>query len=119
MATQRRHGTAAVLGLLIALACGLAHAQPYPIKPVRIVVPFAPGGGTDLMARFVAQRLTASSGSPFVVDNKPGAGGLIGMEAGVESAPDGYTLVMVSSTYSLNPALYNLTFAPLAHITPV
>lgn len=120
MATQRRtHGTAALLGLLIALACGLAHAQAYPIKPVRIVVPFAPGGGTDLMARFVAQRLTASSGSPFVVDNKPGAGGLIGIEAGVKSAPDGYTLVMVSSSYSVNPALYKLNFDPVADITPV
>ncbi len=94
MATQRRtHGTAALLGLLIALACGLAHAQ--------------------------AQRLTASSGSPFVVDNKPGAGGLIGIEAGVKSAPDGYTLVMVSSSYSVNPALYKLNFDPVADITPV
>jgi len=120
MATQRRtHGTAALLGLLIALACGLAHAQAYPIKPVRIVVPFAPGGGTDLMARFVAQRLTALSGSPFIVDNKPGAGGLIGIEAGVKSAPDGYTLVMVSSSYSVNPALYKLNFDPVADITPV
>jgi tripartite-type tricarboxylate transporter receptor subunit TctC len=71
------------------------------------------------MARFVAQRLTASSGSPFVVDNKPGAGGLIGIEAGVKSAPDGYTLVMVSSSYSVNPALYKLNFDPVADITPV
>jgi len=71
------------------------------------------------MARFVAQRLTASAGSPFVVDNKPGAGGLIGMEAGVKSAPDGYTLVMVSSSYSVNPALYKLNFDPVADITPV
>jgi len=71
------------------------------------------------MARFVAQRLTASSGSPFVVDNKPGAGGLIGIEAGVKSASDGYTLVMVSSSYSVNPALYKLNFDPVADITPV
>ena len=71
------------------------------------------------MARFVAQRLTASSGSPFIVDNKPGAGGLIGIEAGVKSAPDGYTLVMVSSSYSVNPALYKLNFDPVADITPV
>jgi len=71
------------------------------------------------MARFVAQRLTASSGSPFVVDNKPGAGGLIGIEAGVKSAPDGYTLVMVNSSYSVNPALYKLNFDPVADITPV
>ena len=71
------------------------------------------------MARFVAQRLTALSGSPFIVDNKPGAGGLIGIEAGVKSAPDGYTLVMVSSSYSVNPALYKLNFDPVADITPV
>jgi len=71
------------------------------------------------MARFVALALTASSGSPFVVDNKPGAGGLIGIEAGVKSAPDGYTLVIVSSSYSVNPALYKLNFDPVADITPV
>jgi tripartite-type tricarboxylate transporter receptor subunit TctC len=71
------------------------------------------------MARFVAQRLTASSGSPFIVDNKPGAGGLIGIEAGVKSAPDGYTLVMVNSSYSVNTAVYKLNFDPVADITPV
>src|SRR5690349_13488496 len=105
--TMRRsfYVIAALMGLLISTGCRLVFAQPYPMKPVRIIVPFAPGGGTDLMARFIAQRLAASGTGSFFVDNKPGAGGLVGIEAGVKSAPDGYTLVLVSSSYSVNPAL--------------
>jgi len=110
---------AALMGLLISFGCTVVLAQPYPIKPVRIIVPFAPGGGTDLMARFIAQRLAGSSAGSFFVDNKPGAGGLVGIEAGVKSAPDGYTLLIVSSSYSVNPALYKLSFDPVADITPV
>lgn len=110
---------AALMGLLISTGCRLVFAQPYPMKPVRIIVPFAPGGGTDLMARFIAQRLAASGTGSFFVDNKPGAGGLVGIEAGVKSAPDGYTLLLVSSSYSVNPALYKLSFDPVADITPV
>ena len=94
-------------------------AQPYPAKPVRIIVPFAPGGGTDLTARLVAQQLTVSLGKPFFVENKPGAGGLIGIEAGVKTAPDGYTLLIVSSSYSVNPALFKLNFDPIADITAI
>lgn len=119
---RTRHSSYAIaglIGLLLCLACSFAHAQPYPIKPVRIIVPFAPGGGTDLMARFIAQRLAAATGGSFFVDNKPGAGGLIGIETGVKSAPDGYTLLVVSSSYSVNPALYKLAFDPVADITPI
>jgi tripartite-type tricarboxylate transporter receptor subunit TctC len=119
--TMRRsfYVMAALMGLLIATGCRLVFAQSYPMKPVRIIVPFAPGGGTDLMARFIAQRLAASGRGSFFVDNKPGAGGLVGIEAGVKSAPDGYTLLLVSSSYSVNPALYKLSFDPVADITPV
>src|ERR1041385_6784357 len=70
---------ASLLVLLVALADHEGSAQAYPSKPVRIIVPFAPGGGTDLTARFLAQHLTASVGSPFIVENKPGAGGLLRM----------------------------------------
>lgn len=120
MTTRRSfYPIAALIGLVISLGCSRLLAQPYPSKPVRIIVPFAPGGGTDLMARFIAQRLAGSSAGSFFVDNKPGAGGLVGIEAGVKSAPDGYTLLLTSSSYSVNPALYKLSFDPVADITPI
>jgi len=94
-------------------------AQTYPVKPVRIVVPFAPGGGSDFIARFTAQRLTESLGKQVIVENRPGAGGLLGIEAGVRADPDGYTLTLIASSYTVNPALYPLKFAPVNDITPV
>src|SRR5437660_2310632 len=93
--------------------------QQYPAKPVKIIVPFAPGGGTDFIARFIAQQLSASLGQQFIVENKPAAGGLIGVETGIRSAPDGYTLTLISNSYTANPSLYNLRFDPVADITPV
>jgi tripartite-type tricarboxylate transporter receptor subunit TctC len=94
-------------------------AQPYPSKPVRIIVPFAPGGGNDFIARFIAQRLTAAMGQPFIVENKPGAGGSVGVEIGLKAPPDGYTLTLISNSYTVNPSLYKLQFDPVAEITPV
>lgn len=94
-------------------------AQQYPSKPVKIIVAFAPGGGNDFIARFIAQRLSASLGQQFIVENKPGAGGSIGFEAGVRSPPDGYTLTLISSSYTVNPSLYKLKFDPVADITPI
>jgi tripartite-type tricarboxylate transporter receptor subunit TctC len=94
-------------------------AQPYPAKPVRIIVPFAPGGGTDFIARFVAQRLSAGMGQQFVVENRSGAGSTIGTEAGLKSPPDGYTLTIVSNSYAANASLYKLRFDPIADMTPV
>lgn len=119
--TMRRpmYPAAALLVLLVAFAQGEAVAQAYPSKPVRVIVPFAPGGGTDLMARFIAQQLTASVGGPFIVENKPGAGGLLGIEAGVKSAADGYTLLLISSSYSVNPAFHKLAFDPVRDITAI
>lgn len=107
--------------ILIALLFvpAVAAAQPYPAKTVRIIVPFAPGGGNDFIARFMAQRLSASLGQQFVVENRPGAGGMIGVEAGVKSAPDGYTLTLISNSYTVNPSLYKLRFDPLVDIAPV
>jgi tripartite-type tricarboxylate transporter receptor subunit TctC len=106
----------ALLSPLLALP---ALAQPYPTKPVRIIVPFAPGGGSDFIARFTAQRLSASFGSQVIVENKPGAGGLLGIEAGVKADPDGYTFTLIASSYTVNPALYPLKYDPVNDITPV
>jgi tripartite-type tricarboxylate transporter receptor subunit TctC len=103
---------------LVAIAPALS-AQEYPVKPVHIVVPFAPGGGSDFIARFMAQRLTDTLGKPFIVDNKPGAGGNLGTEQGVKSPADGYTLTLIASSYTVNPAIYKLNFDPVKDITPI
>ncbi len=98
----------AVLFSLLTLAlAGAANAQAYPAKPVRLLVPFAPGGTTDVLARLVAQKLADALGQQFVIENKPGAGGNIGTELAVKSAPDGYTLVMsFDGTMAINPNTY-------------
>ncbi|HYT46856.1 MAG TPA: tripartite tricarboxylate transporter substrate binding protein [Burkholderiales bacterium] len=96
-----------------------AQAQQYPVKPVRIVVPFAPGGGSDFIARFIAQRLGAGLGQQAIVENKPGAGGMLGIEAGVKSPPDGYTLTLIASSYTVNPSIYKFSFDPVSDITPI
>jgi len=108
----------ALAALLLVANLGV-EAQSYPAKPVRIIVPFAPGGGTDFIARFMAQRLSAALRQQFVVENRPGAGGMIGVETGVKSPPDGYTLTLVSNSYTVNPSLYKLRFDPIADIAPV
>jgi tripartite-type tricarboxylate transporter receptor subunit TctC len=90
-----------IVALLAAMLCaGVAHAQAYPVKPVRIVVPFPPGGGADALARILSPKLTEIWGQPIIVENKPGASGHIGADFVAQSAPDGYTLLM-SSTASL------------------
>jgi tripartite-type tricarboxylate transporter receptor subunit TctC len=96
-----------------------AFAQTYPAKAVRIIAPFAPGGGTDFIARVAAQKLTEAMGQQFVVDNRPGAGGSLGAEIGAKSPPDGYTLTLIAGSYSVNPALFKLAFDPVNDITPV
>jgi len=102
------------------LAFGVASpAQQYPTKPVRIVVPFAPGGGSDFIARFMAQRLTAGLGQQVIVENKPGAGGMLGITQGVQSPADGYTLTLIASSYTVNPSIYKFTFDPVSDITPI
>ena len=104
---------------LLALAASLAQSQQYPTKPVRIIAPFAPGGGTDFIARLIAQKLTERLGQQVIVENKPGAGGNLGAEFAVKSAPDGYTLLLVAGSYTVNPSLYKLSFDPVNDITPI
>ena len=97
----------------------VALAQSYPAKPVRIIVPFAPGGGSDLAGRLVAAKLSERLGTQFIVENRPGAGSNLGAEIAVKSPPDGYTLLLISASYTVNPSVYKLTFDPLNDITPI
>src|ERR1041385_3416241 len=94
-----------LLPLVLALAMGGAWAQSYPAKPVRIIVPFGPGG-PDALARLLGAQLTQQTGQPFVVENKPGANGVIGAEFVAKSAPDGYTLMVTSSGLVTAPSMY-------------
>jgi len=106
---KRRHMGLALAGLLL-MGTGIflsqqAHAQNYPTRPVKIIVPFATGGPADNYARFMAQRLQDSLGQTFVVDNKPGAGSVIGTDLAAKAAPDGYTLLLMSNTQTVNETL--------------
>jgi tripartite-type tricarboxylate transporter receptor subunit TctC len=94
-------------------------AQAYPAKPIRIVVPFAPGGPNDILARLMAQQLTEAWGHPVIVDNRPGGGTVIGTEIAAKSPADGYTLLMVSTTHTTNPSLRKLPYDPIRDIEPV
>jgi tripartite-type tricarboxylate transporter receptor subunit TctC len=105
--------------LVVSLLALPALAQQYPSKPVRIVVPFAPGGGSDFIARFMAQRLTETLGAQVIVENKPGAGGVLGIEVGIKSPADGYTLTLIASSYTVNPSIYKLNFDSVDDITPI
>ena len=93
-----------LLGLTLLPLCS-AQAQDYPARPVRIIVPFAAGGPADIYARFVAQRLSDALGQPFTVDNRPGGGSVIGTDAAAKAPPDGYTLLMMSNTHTVNESL--------------
>src|ERR1019366_458774 len=91
----------------------------WPEKPVRMVVPFPPGGATDVEARLVSPRLSEEFGQQFVVDNRAGAGGAIGGEIVVRAIPDGYTIMVGASSYASNAALYKLPYDPITGISPV
>jgi tripartite-type tricarboxylate transporter receptor subunit TctC len=105
--------------VLAAATAGTSFAQTYPSKPVRIIAPFAPGGGTDFIARLIAQKLTERIGQQVIVENKPGAGGNLGAEFAVKSPPDGYTLLLIAGSYTVNPSLYQLSFDPVNDISPI
>jgi tripartite-type tricarboxylate transporter receptor subunit TctC len=94
-------------------------AQPYPSKPIRLVVASSAGGGIDLLARIMAPKFSELMGQPVLVDNRPGAGGTIGYEYGIRAAPDGYTLTIISATYTVNPSFYALKFDALNDCTPI
>lgn len=119
---------AALLALLLAASSAATHAEAaaWPTRPVRMIVPFAPGGGTDIIARMLAPRLSQEFGQHFVVDNRGGAGGTIGTDYAARQAPDGYTLLMVSAGHTINPAMIKKLpydsirdFAPIGVIADV
>jgi len=109
------------LGGLAALSLpGTGRAEAaYPNKPIRLIVPFATGGGSDFIGRFIAHRLTEPLGQQVIVDNKPGAGGTLGIEQMVRSPNDGYTLGLIASSYTVSPSLYKFKFDPVDDITPI
>jgi len=96
-----------------------SYGQQYPVKPVRVIVPFAPGGGSDITARQFSQKLSEALGQQFLVDNRGGAAGLIGMELTAKAPPDGYTLMMMSASFSASSALNKPAFDPINNIVPV
>jgi tripartite-type tricarboxylate transporter receptor subunit TctC len=105
VALRRRALTAGAAALALVAAALPASAQEWPSKPVRMIVPFAPGGSADVFGRFIAQRLQESLGQSFVIDNRPGAGSVIGTDAVAKAAPDGYTLLVMSNTHTVNESL--------------
>jgi tripartite-type tricarboxylate transporter receptor subunit TctC len=106
--------------IALALPSRGARAEAYPTRPVRLVVPFPAGGATDLLARLMGQWLSEHSGQPFIIDNRPGAGGNIGTESVVRAAPDGYTLLAFDTTSAVNATLYDrLNFNFIRDIAPV
>ena len=107
----------AVLPLLAATACA---AADYPVRPVRIIVPYSPGGGTDFTARTISQKLTAALGQSFVVDNRPGAAGIIGTQIVAGAQPDGYTILWTDNAHLVNPLVFkDARYDPLGNFEPI
>lgn len=97
---------AIMLIAVVSLCYGMAAAQTYPTKPVRLIVAFAPGGAADIIGRIIAAQLTEQLGEQIVVDNRGGAGGVIGTEIAAKAKPDGYTLLLFSTAHAINPSLH-------------
>jgi tripartite-type tricarboxylate transporter receptor subunit TctC len=109
-----------VLACGLSLVSGAAFAQAYPTRPVKLIVPFAPGGFTDVVARILGQKLSVAMGQQFVIENKAGAGSTIGTDFVAKAAPDGYTLVMVSTTHVISPSIYkNMPYDPIKSFTVI
>lgn len=116
------HGTSwfATIATVLLLTAVPTIAQTYPDKPIRMVLPFPPGGGTDSLARVILPRMSQALGQPIVIDNRPGAGGIVAAEIVAKSAPDGYTLFMGSSTgITAAPSLYKLAYDPIKDFAPI
>ena len=100
-------GAGAALAVLLALAAGLAHAQDWPAKPIRMVVPYPPAGGTDVVARILSEPMAAALGQPIVIENRGGAAGNLGTDVAAKATPDGYTFLFTLSSHTINPKLYD------------
>src|SRR5687767_11784460 len=103
--------------LCTAVTTGGVHAQTYPSKTIRVIVPIASGGSTDIVGRLLAQRLSEQMGVTVIVDNRPGAGAVIGTELVAKSPPDGYTLLEIAVEFTINPALRKLPYDPIKDFT--
>ncbi len=110
--------TTPILALLLA-AGGVDAQQNYPTRPIRLIVPFPPGGPSDVVARMLAQNLAETFKQSVVVDNRAGGGGTIGTETAVRADPDGYTMIIVSAAYTANAALYRLSYDPVNDVAPI
>src|SRR3954470_18907866 len=112
---------AAALALAsVAATAQTGPADRYPNRPFRVIVPFAPGGGLDLTARLIGQKVTATWGQNFVIDTRPGAATIVGTEIASHAAPDGYTILMITTTFAINPSLYKeLPYDPAKDFAPV
>ncbi|MGO4659926.1 Bug family tripartite tricarboxylate transporter substrate binding protein [Ensifer sp. 2YAB10] len=115
----RYRGLVATILATLSLAPASLLAAEYPAKPIRMIVTYVPGGGADIVGRYVADKLSRAMGQPVIVENRPGAGGQIGVNAGLAAQPDGYTVTLISSSYTVNPSLYKLKFDPVRDITPI
>lgn len=119
MTTVIHRMLALIITSLACLAASIAHAAEYPVRPIRIVVPYPPGGGADNVSRVIAQKLALVFGQQIVIDNRPGASGIIGAEAVAKSPADGYTLLHDATSHSVNPALRKLPYDTLRDFTPI
>lgn len=117
--TSWRVAFALVAGLTLSTGVVAQTVPAYPTKPVRVIVPFAPGGGSDIAARVMAQKLAEQFGHQFIAENRPGAGGLIGAEVTVKAAPDGYTIMISTSSWLTAAAVYKPAFDPIANLAPI
>ena len=119
-ASRSRFSSVALVALALSCILGLARAQEFPNRPIRIVVPFAPGGGTDVLTRILAQQVSEEFKQQVIVENKPGAGGALGAGLVAKAPADGYTLYVASTATAMMPSLYkNLGFDPIADFTPI
>ncbi len=117
--TIRILAAAAVIALLLPLTAAMAAVDSYPGKPVRLIIPFAPGGITDIIGRVIAIKLSERLGTQVVVENRGGAGGIIGMEMAAKAKPDGYTLLFTTAAFATNPSLYKVPFDPIKSFVPI
>lgn len=109
----------ASIAVILAAASGYAGAQSFPMRPVRLISPFPPGGFNDILSRLVGQKLTESWGQQVVVDNRPGANMIVGTNLAAKSPPDGYTMVMAAIPHAINPGLYKLPYDSVKDFTPI
>ena len=109
-----------VISAVVILPAGVHAADAFPARPIRLIVPYPPGGGTDVVARVLGEKLGASLGQPIVVDNRGGAGGVLGTEIVAKAAPDGYTLLLVPTSHVINPSIYaKLPYDTVADFAPI